>query len=181
MITNTTTVPDSSTTAAVSPQVSSSLSSPSNTCLSSNNDFQSQMLLMLNETFSKLSTVIQDTKSESKVEWPKFSGDIKRFRSWYLAIMAQLSLSPWQSLYDPIKNDIVTSTTDMKLNGKLYAKLLVSLEGQALQNMVSRKHLHTNGILLLQELHQMYCPKNVPEVIAAKTGEFWSQMKRSFP
>jgi hypothetical protein len=95
MITNTTTVPDSSTTAAVSPQVSSSLSSPSNTCLSSNNDFQSQILLMLNETFSKLSTVIQDTKSESKVEWPKFSGDIKRFRSWYLAIMAQLSFSPW--------------------------------------------------------------------------------------
>jgi len=67
----------------------------------------------------------------------------------------------------------------MKLNGKLHAKLLVSLEGQALQNMVSRKHLCANGILPLQELHQMYRPKNVPEVIAVKTGEFWSQMKRS--
>ncbi len=37
----------------------------------------------------------------------------------------------------------------------------------------------TRGILPLQELHQMYRPKNVPEVIAVKTGEFWSQMKRS--
>jgi hypothetical protein len=67
----------------------------------------------------------------------------------------------------------------MKLNGKLHAKLLVSLEGQALHLMVSRKHLCANGILPLQELHQMCRPKNVPEVIAVKTGEFWSQMKGS--
>jgi hypothetical protein len=58
------------------------------------------------------------------------------------------------------------------LNGKLYAKLLVSLEGQALQTIVFRKQLRANGILLLQELTQMYRPKNVPEVIAAKTGFF---------
>jgi hypothetical protein len=94
------------------------------------------MLLLLNETFSKLSTVIMDMKSESKAEWPKFSGDTKKLRSWYLAIMAQLLLSPWQSLYDPVKNDIISSTTNSQLNGKLYAKLLVSLDGQALQNMV---------------------------------------------
>jgi hypothetical protein len=88
--------------------------------------------------------------------------------------MAQISLQPWNVLYDPIKNDIVESTSNSQLNSKLYAKLLVCLEGQAMKNMVSRKHVRANGILLLQELHQMYKPKNVPEVIAAKTAEFWS-------
>jgi hypothetical protein len=178
-IPNTTNVSPPSTAAAVSPQVISSLSTTTTIPNSSNNDFQSQMLLLLNETFSKLSTVIMDMKSESKAEWPKFSGDTKKLRSWYLAIMAQLLLSPWQSLYDPVKNDIISSTTNSQLNGKLYAKLLVSLDGQALQNMVFWKHLCTNGLLLLQELHQMYRLKNVPEVIAAKTGEFQSQMKCS--
>jgi hypothetical protein len=92
--------------------------------------------------------------------------------------MAQLSLPPWNSLYDPIHNDIVSSTTNSSLNGKLYAKLLVWLKGQVMKNMISRKHLRANGIMLLQELHHMYKPKNVPEVIAAKTAEFWSKMKR---
>jgi hypothetical protein len=64
------------------------------------------------------------------------------------------------------------------LNGKLYAKLLVSLEGQALQSIVLRKHLRANGLLLLRELTQTYKPKHIPEVIAAKTGIFWSQTKR---
>jgi transcriptional regulator CtsR len=63
--------------------------------------------------------------------------------------MAQLSLFPWQELYDPVSNDIVQTTSNTTLNGKLYAKLLVSLEGQALQSIVSRKHLHANGVLLL--------------------------------
>jgi hypothetical protein len=45
--------------------------------------------------------------------------------------------------------------------------------------MLARKHLRANGILLLQELHQMYKPKCVPEVIAAKTVEFWRHTKRS--
>jgi len=93
--------------------------------------------------------------------------------------MAQLSLPPWSSLYDPVKNDIVTSTVDSQLNGKLYAKLLVCLEGQAMKNMISRKHLRANGLLLLQELHRMYKPKNVSEVLAAKTVEFWSKLKRA--
>jgi hypothetical protein len=44
--------------------------------------------------------------------------------------------------------------------------------------MVFRKHLRANGLLLLREMIQMYKPKNVPEAIAAKTGEFWSQTKR---
>jgi len=52
-------------------------------------DFQIQMLSLLQDTFSKLTTVIADSKTpETKSEWPKFSGDTKKFRSWYLAIMA---------------------------------------------------------------------------------------------
>jgi len=142
-------------------------------------DFQTQMLLMLNETFSKLSTALTDNKSaDTKSEWPKFSGDPKKFRTWYLAIMTQLSVAPWSSLYDPVSNMAVSSTTDASLNSKLYAKLISSLEGQALQNMVARKHVRANGLLLLRELQHMYKPRNVPEMIAAKTGEFWSNTKR---
>jgi hypothetical protein len=63
------------------------------------------------------------------------------------------------------------------LNEKLYAKLLISLEGQVLQDVVTRSHLCANGVLLLQELVQTYRPKHVPEALAAKAGEFWSQMK----
>lgn len=68
--------------------------------------------------------------------------------------MAQLSLPPWNLLYDPITNNIVHTTPNTQLNGKLYA-LLVCLEGQAMKNMMSRKHLRANGLLLLQELHHM--------------------------
>jgi hypothetical protein len=146
---------------------------------SSPQDFQAQMLHMLNDTFSKLSTVLMESKNDAKSEWPKFSGGISKFREWYLAIMAQLSLPPWNPLYDPIKNDIVDSTSNSSLNGKLYAKLLICLEGQAMKNMISRKHLRANGLLLLQELHHMYKLENVPEVIAAKTAEFWSKWKQS--
>lgn len=83
--------------------------------------------------------------------------------------MAQLSLPPWKSLYNPATNYIVKTTT---LNGRLYAKLLISLEGVALQNVVSRTHLRANGLLLLQDLVQTYKPKHVPEVIATKTSLF---------
>jgi len=38
--------------------------------------------------------------------------------------------------------------------------------------------LRANGVLLLQELVQTYQPKHVPEILAAKAGEFWSQTKR---
>jgi predicted nucleic acid-binding protein len=93
--------------------------------------------------------------------------------------MAQLSIPPWQDLYDATTNNVVETTTYTTLNGKLYAKLLVSLEGQALQAMFSRKHIRANGLLLLKELIQTYKPRNVPEVIATKTGEFWSNMKRA--
>jgi hypothetical protein len=63
------------------------------------------------------------------------------------------------------------------LNGKLYAKLLLSLEGIASENIISRTYHRANGVLLLQELVQTYRPKNVPEVIAAKTSQIWDQTK----
>jgi hypothetical protein len=164
-------LPINSTTSSVTPSLQTPFVTPSSsqvgsTVLVSGDIFQAQMLQMLNDTFSKLSTVLSDSKNDTKTEWPKFSGDISKFRDWYLAIMAQLSLPPWNPFYDSIKNDIVETTSNTQLNGKLYAKLLVCLEGQAMKNMISRKHVRANGTLLLQELHQMYKPKNVPEVIA---------------
>jgi len=175
------------------PVVSTILNSNTTVPSTSMNDFQTQMLSVLNDTFSKLSSVISDTSNvlqdtkqaltdskspESKVDWVKFSGDHKKFRNWYLAIMAQLSIAPWKELYDSDTNSVVKTTSNVGLNGKLYAKVIGSLEGSTLQHMLSRPHLRANGVLLLQELHQMYKPKNVPEVIAAKTVEFWGNMKR---
>jgi len=61
---------------------------------------------------------------------------------------------------------------------KLYAKLLLWLEGQVFQDMVARKNLRANGLLLLHELSQTYRPSHVPEVTAARTVEFRSTMKR---
>jgi hypothetical protein len=140
-------------------------------------DFQSQMLAVFNETFSKLSAVIGDKSSETKSDWMKFSGDPKKFLSWYQAKMAQLSIAPWTPLYDLTTNSSVKVTSHDALTGKLYAKIIGTLEGSALQHMLARKHVRENGILLLQELHQMYNPKCVPEVIAAKTVEFWGHTK----
>jgi hypothetical protein len=140
---------------------------------------QNQMMKMMTDTLSKLSIAVVDGKlADTKSDWPKFSGDPKTFKAWYCAILAQLSLSPWQELHDSGTNDIILTTSNTILNGKLYAKLLVSLEGQALQSIVLRKHLRANGLLLLRELTQTYKPKHIPEVIAAKTGIFWSQTKR---
>jgi hypothetical protein len=52
------------------------------------------MMQMMTDTLSKLSTVVVDSKSVyAKSDWPKFSGDPKTFKAWYLAILAQLSLS----------------------------------------------------------------------------------------
>ena len=90
----------------------------------------------------------------------------------------QISLPPWLDLYDSSKHDIITFTGNNTLNGKLYSKIILALEGQACKNFVSCKHLHANGIHLLQELVQIYKPRNVPEIIAAKTVEFWGSMKQ---
>jgi hypothetical protein len=40
--------------------------------------------------------------------WPWFCGDSEKFHAWYLPVMAQISLPPWQELYDPKKKNIVT-------------------------------------------------------------------------
>jgi len=113
------------------PQVSSSLSFvgghqpassiPLNYSVPVSSDLQTQMMYMMAESFSKLSTVLVENKQDSKVDWPKFSGDSKKFRDWYLSIMTQISLPPWSTLYDASRNDIVLSTTNDSLNGKLYS------------------------------------------------------------
>jgi hypothetical protein len=48
---------------------------------SNSTDLQSQMMLMLTDSFSKLSTAIMDQKQDAKSDWHKFSGDPKKFRA----------------------------------------------------------------------------------------------------
>lgn len=158
-------VPAQTTSTLPSPVSSSSVSVPISTQVVSSsshlsNDLQLQMMALLSETFSKLTTVLTDTKaSDSKTEWPKFNREVKKFRAWYLAILAQLSLAPWSELYNADTHALVATTTNTTLNGKLYAKIITCLEGQVLQNMVSWKHLRANGLLLLKDLVQTYRPK----------------------
>jgi hypothetical protein len=144
--------------------------------LSSSTD---QVLLLLTDLFTKMANALTEKNTDSKAEWPKYSGDSKKFRSWYLAIMMQLSIAPWRDLHDPSKNDVVLSTTNVSSNEKLYSKLILAIEGSALQHVVSRKYLWANGLAALQDLVHTYKPKNIPEVIAAKTSEFWGSMKCS--
>jgi hypothetical protein len=161
------------------PVIPQSVQSSTLASTTASQDINAQMLLLLlTDSFSKLSTALTEKSDSTKSDWPKFSGDHKKFRSWYLSIMAQLSLPPWKEFYDSSKNDVIISTTNSTLNGKLYSKLLLSLEGIALQSTVAKKHLQANGLYLLLDLVQTYKPKNVPEVIAAKTSEFWGTLKR---
>jgi hypothetical protein len=120
-------------------------------------DSNQQVMVMLAESFSKLSSfMIQDKGSDKKYDWPKFSGDTKTFKAWYLAILAQLSLPQWQDLYDSSTKNVVKSTMNVALNGKLYAKLITCLDGSALQSIVARTHLHSDGISVLQDLYQTH-------------------------
>jgi hypothetical protein len=82
-------------------------------------DTQNQVMMMLAESFSKLSTLMVQDKSTNdlKYEWPKFLGDTKSFKAWYLAILAHLSLPPWKDLYDASKKDFVKTTSNTLLNG----------------------------------------------------------------
>jgi nucleoid DNA-binding protein len=103
-------------------------------------DFQNQMMSLLTATVSKLTNIVGETKStESKSDWSKFGGEIKKFKHWYLAIVVQLSLAPWKEFYDTDTNTLLKITTKTSLNEKLYAKLLLSLEDQVFQDMVSKK------------------------------------------
>jgi hypothetical protein len=166
--------PDPSNQVSISPNTSAS---SGHTPVVSEADIQTQMMTLLTESFSELSSVILDKNTDTKSDWPKFSRDPKKFRAWYMSILAQLSLPSWNELYDSSTNDFVLATTNVTLNGKLYLKQLLSLDGQPLQNVITRSHLRANGLDLLRELSQTYKPKNVPEVIVAKTGEFWSKMR----
>jgi len=114
----------------------SSLLSPVLPSPSSVTDQQTEMMMLFAHSMSKLSSVLSE-KSEPKSEWPKFAGDQKKFRAWHLAIMAQLLLPPWVELYDATTNDIVDTTGNSNLNGKLYSKLLLALDGNALKNIVT--------------------------------------------
>ena len=61
---------------------------PTSTSLPSlGTDSQSQMMLFLADSFSKLSTALGEKGLESKSEWPQFSGDSKKFCAWYLSII----------------------------------------------------------------------------------------------
>jgi hypothetical protein len=142
-------------------------------------DSNQQVMLMLAESFSKLSSIVlQDKSNETKYDWPKFSGETKTFKAWYLAILAQLSLPQWQDVYEPSTKDIVLSITNVALNGKLYAKLITCLDGSALQSTVARTHLHSDGLLVLQDIYQTHQPLHIPEIIATKKVQFRGNMKR---
>jgi hypothetical protein len=77
-------IPNTSTTS-----ISVPVSSPSSQI--SNQDFQTQMMTLLTMIFSKLTTVIDSKSSDTKSEWPKFGGDMKKFKNWQLAILALLN------------------------------------------------------------------------------------------
>jgi len=148
--------------------------------VTASSDTQNHVVMMLAESFSKLSTLMVRDKSTNdlKYEWPKFSGDTKSFKAWYLAILAQLSLPPWKDLYDASKKDIVKTTSNTILNGKLYAKLITCLVGSTLQSIVARTHLHYDDLSILHDLLETHQPLHIHEVIAAKTVQFWGNTKR---
>jgi hypothetical protein len=102
-----TAVPPNTTTSGLSASVSTS---------SSSQDFQEQMMTMMNTTFTKLTTVMSEAKStESKADWPKFAGDMRKFKPWYLAIVAQLSIAPWKEFYDSTNNTVIKTTGNTAL------------------------------------------------------------------
>jgi len=81
-------------------------------------DPQANMLLLLAESFTKLTSALNE-KGNSKSDWPKFPGDQKKFRSWYLSVLSQISIPPWKELYDTSRNDIVMSTYNVSLDEKI--------------------------------------------------------------
>jgi hypothetical protein len=72
-----------------SPVPSLSQNMVSNSLVTQASDIHSQMMLMMAESFSKLSMVLVETKNDSKSDWPKFSGEMKNIRDWYLSIMTK--------------------------------------------------------------------------------------------
>jgi hypothetical protein len=62
-----------------SPVLSMSQNMVSNSLVPQASDIHSQMMLMMAESFSKLSMVLVETEYDSKFDWPKFSGETKIF------------------------------------------------------------------------------------------------------
>jgi hypothetical protein len=109
-------------------------------------DNQSQALQLIADSLSKLSMVVtSDKTNDTKMEWPKFSGNAKKFRTWHSTIVAQPAVTPWKELYSAT-NFVVTTTSNTVLNEKLYSKLLLALEDSVLQTIISRKHLCGDGL-----------------------------------
>jgi len=52
------------------------------------------------------------------------------------------------------------------------------LESTALQSIVAQSHLHSDGLQVLQDLTATHRPVHVPEIIAAKTVQFWGSTRR---
>jgi hypothetical protein len=84
-------MPVSVSSSSVIPITSISSSSPS--LAPSSNDstpsllhIQTKMMLMLTESFSKLTNAIGEKTTDTKSDWPCFSGDHKKFRAWHLSI-----------------------------------------------------------------------------------------------
>jgi hypothetical protein len=131
-----------------------------------------QVLLLLTESFTKMALALAEKNPDTKAEWPKFSGDPKNFPAWYLAVMTQLSIVPWHELYDSSRNDVVLTTTNTTLNEKLYSKLILALESNALQHVVSQKYLGANGLLVLQDLTQTYNPRTFLKLLQLRRQNF---------
>jgi hypothetical protein len=56
------------------------------------------MMLLLSESFTKLSAALGEQKQDTKADWHNFSGDCKKFRGLYIGIMAHISLPSWKML-----------------------------------------------------------------------------------
>ncbi len=99
-------------------------------------DIAASALFEYQSRFSKSdddTTVISEKSSETKSDWPKFSGNTKNFWHWYLAIIAQLSLSPWNEFYNPVTNMMIHSTGNTKLMKNYMPSFFSVLRGKYLK------------------------------------------------
>jgi hypothetical protein len=76
-------IPSSSTpvVSSSSPMSNGNLSATPQVSGLNSNDVQAQLMLALTESFSKMTTIMTERSSDTKSDWPKFSGDAKKFKS----------------------------------------------------------------------------------------------------
>ncbi len=143
--TNSSTIPAvQSPSISYSPTITNSAVSGLNNLSS---DPQANLMLMMTEAFSKLTMAFTETKTiDVKTDWPKFDGTKTKFRSWYLTKLSQVSVPPWNELYDAASNDLVLATSNSSLNARFYSKLLLSLDGEALGSRALHKHLQADSL-----------------------------------